>query len=168
MRVLIAYASLTGCSEDVAKYIMDNSSADFVKIVNLSKTKSVDLTSFDKVIFGTGIYFFKIHSAVKCFILKNYKTLMKKDFGVYICCGAIDPKRQKTYINCNFTNKFKKSAIAITCVGGKFNYKRVSFPRSIIIYLGIKLFRKKEQLPLNINYGEVNKFVEKMMTISKK
>ena len=166
MKALILYASKTGASEDVAQYIA--SKFENSKIVNLSSTNNLpNLNGYDKIIVGSGVYFSKIHADLKSFLSSHLDELESKNFGVFFCCGSTDEKKRKSVITKNFCPQLQNSALAIACVGGKLNYQRAGFPQKIIVYLAIKFSRLNNKLPVEINYQEVDKFIEQMKNISK-
>lgn len=166
MKTLIIYGSKTGVSEDVATYIAP--AFESSKIVNISTQPVPALKNYDKIIFGTGIYFSKIHKDIKKFISAHLMELKQKDYAIYYCCGSTDEKKRTGYKEKNFCADVLGSALAIDCVGGKMNPTRAGFPQNIVVYFATKLIRKQNKLPLEVNYELVDDFIEKVKRISKK
>jgi len=165
VKILIAYASLTGASEDVAKYIAKK--FENPKIVNLSTVKNIpDFNKYDKIILGSGIYFGKIHKDLKKVIEQNKELLLNKKFAFFFSCGSTDPKKHKEVIEKNYSSELKRKAMAISCVGGILNYKKCKFPAKIMPYLNLKMLKMKKQNPPELDYKKMDEFCEKINNIT--
>lgn len=164
MKVLVLYASLCGSTHEVANYIANQ--FEDVTVVDLISQKAPNIVEYDKIIIGSGTYFNKPHKSVIKFINQNMQTLKNKDFSIFFCCGSIEDKKIKK-IKDKIETIVQNNTITINWVGGKLNYKKAPFPQKLLLYLFIKIYRMKNKLPLEINYEKVNKFIERVKTISK-
>lgn len=167
MKTLIIYATKTDTSEEVANYIA--SKCDNARVINIGDAVVPALKNFDKIILGSGIYMHKIDKNLKKYIKKNKAELEQKDFGIYYCCGSTDEKKRTSYKNKNFCPEFEKKALAIKCVGGKLNPENAeNIFQKIIVYLGMRSAKNKNVLPLEIDYKQLDKFINNVMQVSKK
>ena len=88
MRVLIAYGSRYGSTEEIANKISEYLEEMNVEstVINLKKIKQPKLTEYDGVIVGSGIKISKWMNEPKNF-LKNYSgEISKKKLAVFISC----------------------------------------------------------------------------------
>ncbi len=105
-KVLIAYASRFGCTEEVSHKIagiLKNQGVE-TQVLNLRKTKSKEwplMKEFDGVLVGSGIKIGKWAKEPKNFLKKHKEELNKKVLGIFVCSGyaAKDPDyARKEYI----------------------------------------------------------------------
>ncbi|KYK33896.1 MAG: hypothetical protein AYK18_04205 [Theionarchaea archaeon DG-70] len=97
-KVLIAYGSRFGCTEEVSHKIaevLENQGME-TQVSNLRKTKSKEwplLKEFDGVLVGSGIKIGKWTKEPKNFLKKHKEELNKKVLGIFVCSGyaAKDP-----------------------------------------------------------------------------
>ncbi|OJV66581.1 MAG: hypothetical protein BGO41_03930 [Clostridiales bacterium 38-18] len=85
MRVLIAYASKTGNTEECANKIKGFMKTETVDLINLKKQSRVDLNQYDKVVIGTPLYMGQPARQFKSFLDKNASELMSKEMYLYVC-----------------------------------------------------------------------------------
>ena len=85
MRVLIAYASKTGNTEECAYKIKGFMKTESIDLINLKKQNQVDLTLYDKVVIGTPLYMGQPARPFRQFIEKNANELMNKEMYLYVC-----------------------------------------------------------------------------------
>jgi menaquinone-dependent protoporphyrinogen oxidase len=90
MKILIAYGTKSGTTEDCAKEIKEKLGKN-VDVINLKKVKNIDINNYDWLILGTPIYAGMIDKNVKKFILNNEANLESKLLGLYTC-GLGDAK----------------------------------------------------------------------------
>ncbi|MDD4185752.1 MAG: flavodoxin domain-containing protein [Candidatus Methanomethylophilaceae archaeon] len=81
----IFYATKSGATEGVAKYIARNIGAE---TINLDKDPNADLSKYDRVILGSGVYLHKVPKTVSDFATK-YADLMPK-VSLYLVCAFKD------------------------------------------------------------------------------
>lgn len=81
---VIIYASNLGCTKNTAHYIAEKTNADIFDL----KTRSViDLSHFNRVLIGTGIYAGQPNKAVSEFVKQNKWQLDGRRVGMFICCA---------------------------------------------------------------------------------
>lgn len=85
MRVLIAYASKTGNTEECAYKIKGFMKTESVDLINLKHQSQVDLKLYDKIVIGTPLYMGQPAKQFKQFVEKNMNELMNKEMYLYVC-----------------------------------------------------------------------------------
>ena len=83
MKTAIVYATSHGTTEKVANMIA--SSIANTELLNISKSKKVDLTQYQQVIIGGSIHAGSIQRKVKNFCQQNLAQLLKMRVGIFIC-----------------------------------------------------------------------------------
>jgi menaquinone-dependent protoporphyrinogen oxidase len=80
----IVYSTSTGGHvADAAKYIREQTGADTFDLKNQTK---IDLTSYERVILGTGVHFGKPYKPLVTWTENNKEVLSKKKVLVMMCC----------------------------------------------------------------------------------
>ncbi len=105
-KVLIAYGSRFGCTEEVSKEIAKVLKEEGVDshLLNLRKTKSKDWPSieeFDGILLGSGIKIMKWTKESKKFLEMYKNKFNKRKLGLFVCCAlaATDQaKAKKDYL----------------------------------------------------------------------
>jgi menaquinone-dependent protoporphyrinogen oxidase len=85
MRVLIAYASKTGNTEECAYKIKGFMKTEAVDLIDLKKHHQVDLSLYDKVVIGTPLYMGQPARPFRQFVEKNTNELINKEMYLYVC-----------------------------------------------------------------------------------
>ena len=116
MNILIAYASKSGTTEKCAKKLAEL--LPNVTLLNLCD-KSIDITTYDTVIIGSGIRMGMIHKKVRSFIEANVSQLNMKKTAFFICNGFYADA--PTHIEKNFSQELRTRAICIESFGGELN-----------------------------------------------
>lgn len=79
----IIYASMLGKTRKTAIYIADNINADKF---DLKKQKTINMSEYSNVIFGTGIHAGSPNKLVVEFIENNKNELARKKVSLFMCC----------------------------------------------------------------------------------
>lgn len=87
MKTIIIYATKHGCTEDVARQLV-NKLADGTIAVNVEAEQDISLQGVDQVVFGSCVYMGQIHKAIKKYIKKNSKALFEKHNSIFLCKGS--------------------------------------------------------------------------------
>lgn len=111
MKILVAYYSKSGTTEDCANILKKDLAAANgvlyydVTLADLSK-ESPDVMSFDAIVLGTSIRMGKPGKAFAEYIKVNHEALMTKVHGFFICCGMTDdyPGYLEKYIPADLRN----------------------------------------------------------------
>ena len=83
MKTLIVFSSKYGMVERCAKIIAEKLGGAVLE--NLRNNSDIKLSDYDTIIIGGSIYSGKIRDEVKEFCNKQFKELMKKRLGLFIC-----------------------------------------------------------------------------------
>lgn len=166
-KILIAYGSRYGCTEEISNKIADYLEQDkryHTKLLNLRGNDHwTSIEEFNGIIIGTGIRVGKWSKETKSFLkkCKQIKSSIKPIIGVFISCGyASDPKYYPSAIQ-NFLIDIiddigVKSLIDIyDAFGGVFDFSNTSELGRIdkkILKLGAR------DLCMNIDYTERNDY----------
>ena len=121
MKLLIAYATKTGTTEECAEMLASHFSGHEVVLANLEK-ETPEVSDFDAVVIGSNVRAGKIHKAVKAFAQANADSLANKRFGLYLCCNFSDAA--DTYFEKNFSEDVLSRACAALCFGGEIKMER--------------------------------------------
>ncbi len=96
-RILIVYGSTKGSTAEIAgkmkKYLAESTYA----VDTLSASAStIDLSKYDLIIIGSGIYGGRPHKNIQPFIDKNRTSLNQKKVAVFAVCGKMCSPNEKT------------------------------------------------------------------------
>lgn len=155
-KVLIAYASKHGCTEECAKTLAGKMNTE-VDLCNLKEKKQIDLTTYDKVILGGSIYAGRIQKEVKDFCSKNESVLKGKKLGLYIC-GMSQGDDAKKQLMSAFPQGLLDAALVKENFGGKMEISKMNFMEKKII----KMVAKVESDFINISENVMDQFAQVM------
>ncbi|MBN1364978.1 MAG: flavodoxin domain-containing protein [Syntrophaceae bacterium] len=125
MSTIIIYTTRHGCTEKCALKIKDML-PDQTDMVNLKKTRSLDLSNYDMIIIGGSIHMGKVQKKVKNFTLRNSDILKNKKLGLFLCCMETG-ENADTQFNNAFPEDLRKHAAATGLFGGEFNLDKMNF-----------------------------------------
>lgn len=86
MKILIAYASATGTTEDCAQQLARELEALSPTVVSLTR-EIPDTRPYDLVLFGSCIRFGKLHPAARRFLTAERGNLTSRSLGIFLCCA---------------------------------------------------------------------------------
>jgi menaquinone-dependent protoporphyrinogen oxidase len=92
MKILIAYATRYGTTEKCAQIlgsILEEKSHD-VDVVDLKKSRKIDLEEYDIVVVGGSFMMSKMNSIVRRFVNRNLNKLLNMKTGIFMC--GVDEK----------------------------------------------------------------------------
>lgn len=87
----VVFASKMGKTKKTGEYIAKKLDADSI---DLKKQPDAGISSYDRIIIGTGIHAGKPYKSVVSFIEKNRSELSGKTVSLYICCMYDEEKGQ--------------------------------------------------------------------------
>lgn len=89
MRKAVIYASKMGNTRSVAEHIAAGVGAD---LIDLKKQKDPDLSGYDAIVIGSGVYAGNPSRRVKVFAEDHAAELTSKDVALFLCCLFDDAK----------------------------------------------------------------------------
>ncbi|MFW5773203.1 MAG: flavodoxin domain-containing protein [Tangfeifania sp.] len=131
MKTLIAYSTTHGCTQKIAEQ-MSNYLDGEVKLANLKKQPSPDLSDFNRVIIGGSIHAGQIQKRVKDFCNENLDELLSKELGLFITCMETGETAQKQLKDAYPEELFYNAKITAS-FGGEFDFKRMNFFEKLIV-----------------------------------
>jgi len=131
MKTVIIYISKHGTSERIASRINSylRASAD---LINLRKTRYIDLSKYDQVILGSSIHAGQNQKRMKRFCEKNSFELTQKRIGLYIACMEEGEKAKEQLLN-SYPEGLREIALAQYVLGGEFIFEKMNFIEKAII-----------------------------------
>ncbi|MBE6548343.1 MAG: hypothetical protein E7667_05660 [Ruminococcaceae bacterium] len=124
MKILIAYATKHGTTEDCAKILASHLRNHEVTVLRVGKggddIPCVD--DYDIVIFGSHIRMTKIDKALGEYLNNNQEMLISKRCAYFLCCGFIDCFED--YLYKNIPESLIENAEAVACFGGRLDKSR--------------------------------------------
>jgi len=88
-RVLITYATKAGTSAEIASHMGELFAKQGAAVDVIPVNKVTDVSAYDTVILGSGIYVGKILPVAMEFIQKNQSALQNKNFNLFIACMTL-------------------------------------------------------------------------------
>lgn len=122
MNTLILYATKTTTTEKCAQKIKTATGNEAIKIVNIADSKRIDISDYDQIVIGTGLYMGKIHKLIKRFINKNSEMLLSKKLHFYIC-GLGGGEESLPAFNNDVANDLRLHATQIKYLGNEIHYE---------------------------------------------
>lgn len=153
-KVLIAYATKHGCTEECARILSGKMNAD-TDLLNLKENKNIDIRAYDKIIIGGSIYAGRIMKEVKDFCVKNESELKNKKLGLFIC-GMSEGDTAKQQVEASFPQELVNAALAKESFGGKIIFGKMNFIEKKII----KAVAKVEADMINISESVMDRFAQ--------
>ena len=96
MKVLIAYGSRYGSTEEIALKFVDLLEDEDIetKLLNLKKEKTPNLNEYDGIIVGSSVKITKWMKEPQRFLIQNRDALNQKKVAIYVSCMSIltDPE----------------------------------------------------------------------------
>lgn len=133
MKILIAYATKNGTTEDCAKILASYLKNHDVTLLRVGKggEKIPDIDGYDTVIFGSNIRMTKIDKEMSEYLHKNVDMLKNRTCAYFLCCGFVDCFED--YLYKNIPKVLIESSKAVGCFGGSIDKNRVhGFDRFVI------------------------------------
>ncbi len=113
MKALILYGTRKGCTRGCAEMVREQIGGG--DVVDVKKSRSVNLAGYDLIVLGSSIRMDKIHVEVSRFVKENLSILLGKRVGLFICSG--DDKTD--HIGNNYPRALVDHAAAKAQFGGQ-------------------------------------------------
>ena len=131
MKTLIAYATKRGFTKKCAELLSEKLNGE-VEIVDIKKSKNIDVNIYKNIIIGGSVYMGKIRKEVPDFCNRNMDKLLDKNIGLFIC-GLAEGEVAKKELEACFPEKLSNNALAIDIFGGEYNFDKMNFIEKTII-----------------------------------
>jgi menaquinone-dependent protoporphyrinogen oxidase len=154
MKTLIVYASKYGTTEECAEYLGKALGKD-VSFCNLAKDGFPDLSSYDCIVIGGGIYAGRIHKKVRSFCQASGPKLLDKRLGLFIC-DMEEGEASKKQLENNYPQELVSHATVADSFGGQFLFSRMGF----FVRTLIKLMSKSNEDVKRIQYDVIKDFAK--------
>ena len=87
MATAVIFASKLGRTRKTAKYIAESVGAD---VFDLKEQSVIDLSRFDRILIGTGVYAGRPNKAALEFVGRNRGQMSGKTVKLFVCCAMRD------------------------------------------------------------------------------
>jgi len=159
MKTLIIYASKYGGTEECARKLESHLGDDVTRVKMGGAVDVVDLSPFDTVIIGGGIYAGKIRKPVRTFCRKNMEDLLTKTIGLFV--SALTPPGSDELagiIEKNFPAELLEAAGAVGGFGGAVHFEKMNFFERFVM----KRITKRSESYSDISDQAIREFAEKI------
>lgn len=129
MKILIAYDSFNGCTEECAKIIQKHINGE-VYLRKGEELKKLNIDEFDKIVIGSPIRFGKLAKSVKKFVKKNEDKLMLKDTYIFMC--ALSEENVTDYFNKLYGDRIINTAKDCSYFGGRIPVQTHSYMERMV------------------------------------
>lgn len=151
MKHLIIYASNHGatkaCAEELSSYLTQATAVSVDKVHNLS--------GYDSVILGTGIYASKPLKSMQNFCTQNQAELLTKKLGLFICCISQDPNIIAMQLAGAFPANLRQYATKMASFGGTLDPSKLSLTEKSIL----KIINKSDKKD-TVDHQAIKDFAE--------
>ncbi len=144
MKILIAYATKSGTTEDAAKMLAAQLSAHEVTLCNLA-TATPDIAPYDAVILGSFVRMGKIHKAARALAEQCINTAPDKRIGLYLCCCFAN-SADDYFIKC-FPAALRERALSCLYFGGETRIPRQKGLDKLIMRIVVSAIRSHNRDP---------------------
>lgn len=156
MKILVAYASVTGVTEKCARMLADKlPGADLCDL----KKNVVDPSSYDVVIVGGSIRFGALNTQARTYLEKCEPILSEKKLGLFICCA--DESKADNVFAGNIPEKLLAHAAVRMSFGGELAVERAHGIEKLMLKMMLKT-SGKDGPAANIYPERIAEFAEKM------
>ena len=141
MKVLLAYTSKTGTTEECMERLKKELHGIDAEMVNLEH-QTPDLTAYDILVIGAPVRFGKFPKAVRSFLKNKEAEICQMPHALFLCCGLAH--EHEYYLERLFSDKLRETAFSVTNFGGTLNYKGQSFFEKLLIHSMRSAIRESE------------------------
>ncbi len=149
-KILVAYDTGTGSTEEVADFIGNILSQEGY-IVDIKNIKDeIDLTSYDSTVIGSAIRYDKWMSNARKFVKNNQEILSKIPVAFFFTCLVLSRKTDKTIRQAKgYSDKLYEISplvkpISVGGFAGVLDYGKISLVPRLIVKLLFTILRVKE------------------------
>ena len=121
MKLLIAYASKSGCAREMATMLAEQLPRHEITLCDLAKEQP-DPTAFDYAVVGGSIRINRAHKALKKYLEKYGDALTKVPHTLFICCAFSEYLDH--YYGVAFSRELRESADEVLYFGGDLTLSR--------------------------------------------
>jgi len=150
-KTLVVFYSKHGYTQNLAKQATKITNGDYL---NLAKEKDTDISEYDKIIIGSGIYAGSASRKIKKFINNHIDELLQKKIALFICC--VDENEAENQFNKSFPDNLRKHAYLKALLGGEIRMKKLGFFEKLII----QSINKTKKDILNHKQDAIQKFLK--------
>jgi len=133
MKIAIIYATKHGTTEKVAELIYEKLQGNEISLINLAKTSTFDIKTFDYLILGTPIYAGNCIKAMKNFCKKNLVLLQTKPHSLFVCGMEPNTEKQQAELENAFPLELRQNTDNQCFAGGEFLFEKMNFFEKFII-----------------------------------
>lgn len=138
-RVLVAYASKYGSTQEIAETIAATLRESGLE-VELEPAKEVKaLDEYTAVVMGAPIYMFHWHKEAKSFLSRHREVLTKLPVAIFASGPFHDEEEEWKEVRAQLDKELEKfpwlTPIAIVIFGGKYDEEKLRFPDNILVRL---------------------------------
>jgi menaquinone-dependent protoporphyrinogen oxidase len=101
MKTVIVYSGKYGSTQRIAEMLKSKLGQN-TDLIDLTSEKKPDISSYDRIIIGSGIYAGQIRRQVRTFCRKNLELLKTKNIAFFLCCMENKPDEISSYFKKNF------------------------------------------------------------------
>ena len=123
MKVLIAYASRSGTTEQCARMLAGQLSAQQVVLCNIEHDDLPPLVDFDFIALGSPVRYGKLVPAMRSLMRSARGELLAHRAGYFICCAYTDSAPE--YLNRRIPSELAGRATAMACFGGEIKLRQL-------------------------------------------
>lgn len=131
MKTIIVYSSTHGTTEKIIGILKQKLTGE-VETVDLKKSTSLNIESYDRVIIGGSIHAGSLQSKVKEYVEKHLSSLLKKEIGLFIVCMYECDQAQKQFENA-YPEELRSASLANGLFGGEFLFEKMNFFERLIV-----------------------------------
>lgn len=136
MNTLIAYSTKHGATRKNAEALAKELPGP-VTLVNLKSEPEIDISPFDTVIIGAGVYAGQAGKEVGGFCARNLEALKAKRLGLFICCWSEGEQAQQQ-LQSVFPGELLESAVVRDVLGGELNLTDMNLLERLIVRMIVK------------------------------
>ncbi|OJX37982.1 MAG: hypothetical protein BGO78_08040 [Chloroflexi bacterium 44-23] len=135
-KTLIAYASKTGSTQEIANYMGHMLQEKGQEVVILPVKSVADISQYNSIILGSAIRIGKLLPEAMAFVENNLAELKKKKFGVFIVCMTLN---EDTMENRKIVSDYLNPLRAIIkpdsegFFAGKIDFRRLKLLEKLIV-----------------------------------
>jgi len=161
MKTAIIYLSKYGTTKKVAGMIGARLTDDEVTLIDLNKNQSPDLSFYDRIIVGSGVYTGSAKKKFREFLTVNHVSLFAiREIGLFLCGMEPDSVKQQEEIDRSFPEELLRHSKVRGFMGGELLIEEMNFIDRFIV----KKLMKTTASVSNINEQAIDLFIEKMQS----
>lgn len=141
MKLLVAYAGVTGTAKKCAYRLAGELSNLEVTVADLAK-ETPELSSYDLVLVGGCVRRGKLYAPLRAFLDAQEKTLLDRPLGLFLVCGLAH--EYEYYYDRLLPKELRDHAFATLYFGGDLRPKQANFWEKLYLYSMRSKLRESE------------------------